>query len=224
ALSADRRARQQGTPGTGLFAGIDRIAVAGTVPVGQPAGKLYTLTVKAFDRNGQKVFGNFGVVYNVDDGNVFIAAQSFFRGTFSYSVPAGNYQVSALISNADASYAFVTAPQVEVRSNNTIVVLDARKTNPVGATVPDPTSAVLADLATIGATYHSSSPGRGELDGRMAVAPWQSGVGLALSRLAAPLTRTEYVFTPADARWLQMVVVNEQEFAGFTSGDWRALP
>src|SRR5206468_653575 len=80
------------------------------------------------------------------------------------------------------------------------------------------------DLATIGATYHSSSPGRGELEGRMAVAPWQSGVGLALSRLAAPLSRTEYVFTPSDARWLQMVVVNEQEFAGFTSGDWLAPP
>ena len=69
------------------------------------------------------------------------------------------------------------------------------------------------DLATIGATYHSSSPGRGELEGRMAVAPWQSGVGLALSRLAAPLTRTEFVFTPADARWLQMVVVDEQGMA-----------
>ena len=33
-----------------------------------------------------------------------------------------------------------------MRSNNTVVVLDARKTNPVGATVPDPTSAVLAEM------------------------------------------------------------------------------
>src|SRR6266436_5610657 len=74
ALSADRQARKQGTAGS-IFAGIDRIAVAGTParPV-PPIGKLYTLTVKAFDRNGQRVFGNFATIYNVDDAT-FLATQ-----------------------------------------------------------------------------------------------------------------------------------------------------
>src|SRR5712664_1255188 len=97
ALGADRQARKQGTAGS-IFAGIDRIAVAGTParPV-PPIGKLYTLTVKAFDRNGQKVFGNFATIYNVDDAT-FLATQAFFNGTLAYSVPAGNYQVTALIA------------------------------------------------------------------------------------------------------------------------------
>ncbi len=315
ALSAEKRARKQGNPGSGLFAGIDRIAVAGSapaatsgvmVPAGQPAGKLYTLTVKGFDQNGQKVWGNFGVVYNVDDGNTFLAAQSFFNGTFSYSVPAGNYQITALIGTAtsanETSFAFVTAPEVTVKSS-TVVVLEARKTSRVGVTVPDPTSAVIgemtlqrdpaqgpnftdsfttfgptplyvsptrpvtvgqqyfypyfrlgdaaggldryvydlqfeyiggipddlqptlgrADLATVAATYHSSSPGRGELDGRISLAPWQSSVGITLTRLAAPLTRTEYVLPQPDARWLQILVTDEQEFAGFATDNWRAV-
>jgi len=315
ALSAEARARKQGAAGSGLFAGIDRIAVAGTapaatpgalVPAGQPAGKLYTLTVKAFDRNGQKVFGNFGVVYNVDDGNTFLAAQSFFNGTLAYSVPAGNYQVTALVqttnSATDTSFAFVTAPEVTVKSS-TVVILEARKTSRVGAIVPDPTSPVIAemtlqrdpaqgpnfassftsfgptslyvsptrpvtvgqqyfypyfrlgdarggldryvydlqfeyigaipdslqpslrraDLATIDATYHSSSPGRGELDGRISLAPWQSSIGFSLTPLAAPLRRTEYVLPQPDARSLQVLVTDEQEFAGFATDNWRAL-
>jgi hypothetical protein len=273
------------------------------VPPGQPAGKLYTLTVKGFDRNGQKVFGNFGTVYNVDDGNTFLAAQAFFNGTFAYSVPAGNYQVTALIatesSTGEVSFAFVTAPEVTVKSSTT-VILEARKTSRVSVSVPDPTSPAIeamtlqrdpaqgpnftssftsfgptpmymsptrpvmvgqqyfypyfrlgdaagrldryvydlqlnyvggvpdnlapvlarADLATVQATYHSSSPGRGELDGRIALAPWQSGAGLTPTSLTAPLTRTEYVLPQPDTRWLQIVVANDQEFAGFASSHW----
>ena len=314
ALSADARARKQGAAGSGLFAGIDRIAVAGSttastgavVPPGQPAGKLYTLTVKAFDRNGQKVFGNFATIYNVDDGNTFLAAQAFFQGTLSYSVPAGNYQVTALIATLEnaggASFSFVTSPQVNVNSS-TNVILEARKTNRVGATVPDPTSPVIeemtlqrdpaqgpnfvnsftsfgptpmyvspapavtvgqhyfypyfrlgdaagaldryvydlqfeyigaipanvsptlrrADLATVDATYHSSSPGRSELDGRISLAPWQGGASFTPTPLTAPLRRTEYVLPQPDARWLQVVVENDQEFAGFSTDSWRAL-
>ena len=313
ALSADVRARKQGAPSS-LFAGIDRIAIAGSprsatagslAPAGQPAGKLYTLTVKGFDQNGQKVFGNFGTIYNVDDGNTFLAAQAFFNGTFSYSVPAGNYQVTALITTAtsptEASFAFVTSPQVTVKSSTT-VVLEARKTSRVGVTVPDPdepgdrrddpparpgagpnfvnsftsfgptpmyvspTQAVTVgqqyfypyfrlgdaagaldryvydvqleyigaipgtvsptlrrgDLATVDARYHSSTPGRGELDGRLALAPWQASAGFTPTRLAAPLTRTEYVLPLPDARWLQVLITNEQEFAGFATDNWRA--
>jgi Subtilase family len=313
ALAADKQARQQGTAG-GLFAGIDRIAMTGTpqaamsggiVPAGQPVGKLYTLTVKAFDQNGQKVFGNFGVVYNVDDGNTFLAAQAFFRGTLAYSVPAGHYQVTALITTAgstpaDTSWAFVTAPEVTVKSS-TVVVLEARKSSRVSAMVPDPTSPVTAmmtlqrdpaqgpnftstftsfgptpmyasptgpvtvgqqyfypyfrlgdaagnldrfvydlqfdyvgaipsalertlgrgDLATFVTTYHSSSPSRSEQDGWISLAPWQAVASLPTTALNAPLARTEYVLPQPDLRWLKVVVVDGNDFAGLMSDRWR---
>jgi uncharacterized membrane protein YgcG len=315
ALSAESQARKRGSPTTGLFAGIARVAVAGTATTAtpgslasaaQPAGKLYTLTVKAFDRDGQKVFGTFGVVYDVDDGNVFLAAQAFFDGTLSFSVPAGNYQVTALIgsgtSAADVSFAFVTAPQVNVKTS-TVVVLEARKTSRVGATVADPASPVIAemtlqrdpaqgpnftnsfttfgptplyvsptaavtvgqqyfypyfrlgdaagsldhfvydlhfeyigaipdrlvptlarsDLATVAATYHSSTPGRAQLDGRISLAPWQSGADFTPTPLVAPLSRTEYVLPQPDARFLQLVVADDQDFAGFTTDNLRTL-
>ncbi|HEY3543999.1 MAG TPA: S53 family peptidase [Gaiellaceae bacterium] len=292
--------------GTGVFAGVSRVALAGSVPPGQPAGQLYTLTVKGFDRNGQKAFGAFGVVYNVDDGNVFLAGQSFFNGTFSYSVPAGHYEITSLIATFDSagavSWTFMNAPEVTVRSNSTVVVLDARRATRVGVTVPDPTSPVVAnmtiqrdpatgpsfsttfttfgpdplyttstgpvavgqqyfypsyrlgdatgsidrylydlqfdyvgaipndlsptltraDLATVDATYHSSSPGRNELDMRFALAPWQASLAGVPTRLTAPTSRTEYVLPLADALWLQTVVADEQEFAGVTGDDWRA--
>jgi len=305
ALRADRAARKQATAGS-IFAGIDRIAVAGTParPV-PPIGKLYTLTVKAFDRNGQKVFGNFATIYNVDDAT-FLATQAFFNGTLAYSVPAGNYQVTALIAtpetNGDVSFSFVTSPQVAVNSK-TNVVLEARRTNRVNVTVPDPTRPVIADmtiqrdpakglnftnsftafgptpmyisatppvtvgqqyfypyfrlgdaagalnryvydlqfeyiggipanvsptlgradLVTVDATYHSSSPGRGQLDARISLAPWQTGAGFTPTPLTAPSTRTEYILPQPDARSLQIVVQNDQEFAGFATDNWRAL-
>ncbi|MFL6034866.1 MAG: S8 family serine peptidase [Gaiellaceae bacterium] len=315
ALAADWWAKRQGNPGKGLFAGIERIALAGAtpsatagslLPAGQPAGKLYTLTIKGFDRNGQKAFGNIGVVYNVDDGNTFIAGQSFFNGTFSYSVPAGTYQVSALITSGatpeDTSFTFTTAPEVTVRSNNAVVVLDARKSSRVDATVPDPTSPIVEqmtlqrdpaqgpnfsssftafgptamyatptravtvgqqyfyssfrlgdatggldrylydlqlnyvgaipndlsptlgrnDLATVDATYHSSTPARNELEWRLALAPWQSGAGGVPTRLTAPSARTEYVLPQPDTLWVQTVVADEQEFAGWSNGLWSA--
>jgi len=305
ALGRAWKAKEQGKPGSDLFSGVSRVALAGSVPPGQPAGQLYTLTVKGFDRNGQKAWGSVGVVYDVDDGNTFLAGQSFFDGTFSYSVPAGHYEITSIIATAersgDVSWTFLNAPEVTVRSNNTVVVLDARKAVPVGVTVPDPTSPVVAnmtiqrdpatgpnfqtqfttfgpdplytsptgpvavgqqyfypsyrlgdasgsldrylydlqfdyvgavpkdlwptltraDLATIDATYHSSSPGREELDTRMALASWQSGAAGVPTFLTAPTTRTEYVNPLPDARWLQAVIVDAQEFAGTMSEDWR---
>jgi hypothetical protein len=306
ALHADWRAKKESNGGADLFAGISRVALAGSVPPGQPAGQLYTLTVKGFDRNGQKAWGSLGVVYNVDDGNTFLAGQSFFNGTFSYSVPAGHYEITSLIATTEPSgaisWTFANAPEVTVRAGNTIAMLDARKASAVGVTVPRPTTAVVenmtiqrdpatgpnfatsfttfgpdplyttstgpvavgqqyfypsyrlgdasagldhyvydlqfdyvgaipadlwptlaaSDLATIDATYHSSSPGRNELDTRIALATWQSSVSGVPTRLTAPLTRTEYVSPLADGRWLQEVVADEQEFAGVMGDDWRA--
>jgi len=306
ALAADWDAKKkQQTSGGDLFAGVSRVAVSGSVPPGQPSGALYTLTVKGFDRNGQKVWGSLGVVYNVDDGNTFLAGQSFFNGTFSYSVPAGHYEITSLISTEEPSgaisWTFANAPEVTVRSNNTIVVLDARKASPVGVNVPDPAVPAVAsmtiqrdpatgpnfatsfstfgpeplyasstgpvsvgqqyfyptfrlgdatgsldktvydlqfdyvgavpanltptlgraDLATVDATYHSSSPGRKQLDMRFALAPWQSSLTGLPTELKAPSSRTEYINPLPEAAWLQTVVLDEQEFAGTMSDDWR---
>src|SRR5882672_9467459 len=287
ALRTDRGARKQGTAGS-IFAGIDRIALAGTPARPAPIGKLYTLTVKAFDRNGQKVFGNFATIYNVDDAT-FLATQAFFNGTLAYSVPAGNYQVTALIAtpetNGDVSFSFVTSPQVAV-NDKTNVVLEARRTNRVSVTVPDPTRPVIADMTiqrdpakglnftnsftAFGPTpmYISATPpvtvgqqyfypyfrlgdasgalnryvydlqfeyiggipsnvfptlGRGQLDARISLAPWQTGAGFTPTPLTAPSTRTEYILSQPDARSLQIVVQNDQEFAGFATDNWRAL-
>jgi len=306
ALARDWRAKKHQQGGSDLFAGVSRVALAGSVPPGQPAGQLYTLTVKGFDRNGQKAWGSVGVVYDVDDGNTFLAGQSFFDGTFSYSVPAGHYEITSLIATVDSSgvvsWTFMNAPEVTVRSNNTIVVLDARKATRVGVTVPDPASPVVAnmtiqrdpaagpsfstsfttfgpdplyttstgqvtvgrqyfypsyrlgdatggldryvydlqfdyvgavpddltptltraDLATIDATYHSSSPGRQEFDTRFALATWQASLSGVGTLLTAPLARTEYVNPLPDARWLQSVVANADDLSGSMSDDWRS--
>jgi hypothetical protein len=158
ALHDEWSARRQGRQGT-LFSGIDRIAVAGAAErpargvisqAGQPTGKLYTLTVRAFDRDGRKDWGDLGIVYNADDGDTFLAGQAFFDGTLSFSVPAGTYQVGALIYSGatadDASASFVTAPDVKVGSGTNVVILDARKASPVTATVPDPATPLIEQM------------------------------------------------------------------------------
>jgi hypothetical protein len=158
ALHDEWAARRQGLQGT-LFSGIDRIAVAGAAArpargvisqAGQPAGKLYTLTVRAFDRDGRKDWGDLGIVYNVDDGDTFLAGQAFFDGTLSFSVPAGIYQAAALIYSGatadDASASFVAAPEVRVGAGTNVVILDARKANPVTASVPGPATPLIEQM------------------------------------------------------------------------------
>jgi hypothetical protein len=158
ALHDEWSARRQGLTGT-LFSGIDRVAVAGAArrpapgvisSSGQPTGKLYTLTVRAFDRDGRKDWADLGIVYNIDDGDTFLAGQAFFDGTLSFSVPAGTYEVAALIEGAatpaDASASFVTAPEVKVGPGTNVVILDARKANPVTATVPDPATPLIEQM------------------------------------------------------------------------------
>jgi hypothetical protein len=156
ALDAEWLDAKKGVHG-GLFDGIERIALAGTgaepltsSPPGQPSGKLYTLTVKGFDRLGHKATGDLGDVMSVDDVNTFLASQSFFNGTFAYSVPAGTYMVAAYIATLEPDgtldWTLVTLPEVTVKSN-TVVVLDARKGNRIGAQVPDPTSQFEAVLS-----------------------------------------------------------------------------
>lgn len=295
-----------------LFDGIERIALAGSgtaplsapAPPGQPPGKLYTLTVKAFDRLGHKVTGDLGDVFDADDGNAFLAAQSFFNGTLSFSVPAGTYQIASYISTVrgqgDADFSLVTLPEATVRSN-TVVVLDARKANLVSASVPEPTSQVIAELnlqrnpargpsfttsfltqstpvyatptapvtqgslyfypylrlgdperaldrylydldlsyagaiprvldqtltadrfATVDVAYHSTVPGRRELESRLVAAPWMASISGILSELTAPLARTEHVLPQPDTAWLQQVVLDESSFSGVTNDVWRA--
>jgi hypothetical protein len=139
-----------------LFDGITRIAVAGTsatdgstVGASSAPGKLYTLTVKGFDRLGRKVTGSFAYVANVDNFGNFLADQSYYRGVLKFSVPAGDYQIASFITTAhpDGTYdiSLVTDPQVSV-SHDTVVVLDARKANRLSVATPDPASVVQGRL------------------------------------------------------------------------------
>ena len=41
--------------------------------------------------------------------------------------------------------------------------------------------------------------------------------------LTALLTRTEYVVPQPDACWVQILVQNDAEFAGFSQGNWQAF-
>ena len=78
----------------GLFAGIAKITRSGATaePSAQtpPPGKLFTVTVKAFDRRGHRVTGDAGVLSNADDTDLFLAGQAFYKGEFAFSVPAGH--------------------------------------------------------------------------------------------------------------------------------------
>ncbi len=115
----------------------------------KPAGKLYTVTINGLDRSGHKDSGDIGVVTNVDNTNRFIAGQTFFRGTFSFSVPRGSYSVQSFISTVDRkgtlSYTLATNPQFLVNRDVTIT-LDARDGTRFSATTPRPSSAVHGEL------------------------------------------------------------------------------
>jgi hypothetical protein len=150
--SSDKRA---GTRSGHLFDGIRDLRRAGPRPAQaaqtahQPPGKLYTLTVKAFDRLGRRDVGDLGTVMNADNVENFLAGQAFYSGELAFSVPAGAYSVAAYIStgyaNGSVDFTLATAPEVRV-SRDTVVVLDARKGRRMSATVPQPTSQVSAQL------------------------------------------------------------------------------
>ncbi|HEY3629713.1 MAG TPA: hypothetical protein VGL21_02395, partial [Jatrophihabitantaceae bacterium] len=143
ALLHDWSAGQRGH----LFDGVTRLARADASHPSQPAGRLYTLTVKAYDRRGRRVNASLGTVMNADNVDTFLAAQSFYQGTLAYSVPAGTYSIAAYIATgyADNSvdYTLASAPEVHV-GRDTTVVLDARQgrrfSADVGQTAPQLTA------------------------------------------------------------------------------------
>jgi hypothetical protein len=132
-----------------VFDGVRRLAEQGVQPAASPPGKLYTVTVKAFDRLGHRVNGSLGAVMNADNVENFLAAQAFFNGEFAFSVPAGAYSVSAYIGtgyrDGTADYTLAAAPEVNV-TRDTTVILDARKGTRFSASVARPTSQVNAEL------------------------------------------------------------------------------
>ena len=65
--------------------------------------------------------------------------------------------------------------------------------------------------------------GRGQLDGCTSLAPWLSGAAFTPTALTALLTRTEYILPQPDACWVQILVQNDAEFAGFSQGNWQAF-
>jgi hypothetical protein len=135
-----------------LFDGIARLALAGAAapPASQPTGKLYTLTIKAFDRTGRRANGDLVTVVSVDNPNSFLAGQTLFRGQLAYSVPAGTYSVASYLvtrhPDGTTDFSLITEPDVAV-SHDTVVVLDARMATRVDAHTPDPTTPVVAQLA-----------------------------------------------------------------------------
>ena len=68
-----------------LFAGITDLSRAGAPSQHNPPGKLYTLTVKAFDRRGRRATADLGAVMNADNVEDFLAAQGFYNGELAFS-------------------------------------------------------------------------------------------------------------------------------------------
>lgn len=132
-----------------LFNGITRIARADTSTPAPPPGKLFTVTVKAFDRLGHRDTGDLGVLSNADDTNTFLAGQAYYRGEFAFSVPAGHYSIASYITTVhpdnSLDFTLASAPQIDVMRDTT-VVLDARKGSRVDVTTPRPSRAVQEQL------------------------------------------------------------------------------
>jgi len=149
ALASDSRTlARTGEPGD-LFAGIRRVSPEGSSRPVPPEGALHTLTVVAFDRDGKRVNGDLGTVTSADDVEAFLAGQSFYRGTFSFSVPTGTYSLASYVGTTHADgtvdFTLVTDPEVRV-TRDTRVVLDARKAVPVRPTVPRAADQVIGEL------------------------------------------------------------------------------
>ncbi len=135
-----------------LFDGIAHISRAGAAAAATtatPTGALYTVTVKAFDRHGQRVEGDAGIMMNADNVDTYLAQQSFFRGNAAFSVPAGHYSISSYITTVypDNSVDFTLAalPEVNVTHDMT-VILDAHKGVPISVTAPQATTPVHEEL------------------------------------------------------------------------------
>jgi Subtilase family len=149
AIAAQWRADKSETVGNDMFAGVSKITVAGASAAGSPTGKLFTVTVKAFDRRGRRDIRDMGVVSNADDTDTFLAGQAYYHGEFAFSVPAGHYSVSSFIStpypNQSSDWTLATSPEVTVTHDMT-VILDARKGNRVAVSTPRPSTPVQEQL------------------------------------------------------------------------------
>lgn len=117
-------------------------------------GALHTLKVRGFDRRGQRVEGGAVVAFNVDDSDLYIADQSFFRGEAAFSVPAGHYELVSFIATAHPGggndFTLATNPEALV-TGPTTVVLDSRRAVPVVARTAEPTTQVFGSM-TLGRT------------------------------------------------------------------------
>jgi hypothetical protein len=149
AIAAQWRADKNGTVGSDMFAGISKIAPAGAADTNSPPGKLFTVTVKAFDRRGQRDTGDLGILSNADDTDLFLAGQTYYKGEFAFSVPAGHYSVSSFISTVypdnSVDFTLAVSPEVTVTKDMT-VILDARKANRVSVSTPRPATPVQEQL------------------------------------------------------------------------------
>jgi hypothetical protein len=144
ALARDWTAAKHGAAAGHLFDGVTPLHGKPT-----PTGKLYTLTVKAYDRLGNRASGDLGVVMNADNIDNFLAGQGFFNRQFAFSVPAGHYSITSYIGtgypDGSVDYTLAAAPEVTV-TRDTTVVLDARKGTRLGADVGTPAPQLTAQL------------------------------------------------------------------------------
>lgn len=148
ALAEQWLADKQGATSS-MFAGIARISKRSTAAASRPTGALFTVTVKAFDRRGQRVEADLALMMNADNVDTYLAGQSFFRGNVAFSVPAGHYSISSYIATVhpdnSVDFTLTALPEVNVTHDVTFI-LDARKGEPISVTTPQPATPVHASL------------------------------------------------------------------------------
>lgn len=148
ALATEWLAGKQGAT-SHLFTGITRISPASAAVASTPSGALFTVTVKAFDRRGQRSEFDLGVMMNADNVDLYLAQQAFFQGNAAFSVPAGHYSISSYIATVypdnTLDFTLTASPEVDV-THDTTVILDARKGEPISVKTPLVTAPVQAEL------------------------------------------------------------------------------
>ncbi|MFF4903181.1 S8 family serine peptidase [Streptomyces sp. NPDC001068] len=151
AVTADTRAGA--TDGT--FGGAVSAASAdGKVRVRTAVGverevEMYTLTLKHIDENGEPTGDAVADVQGVDSD--FHASYADEDGELAVRLPKGDYSLNDIIHPGYESpvHALLFQPRLRLDADTT-VTLDARQTQPVRATLPDPAATNIDALITVG--------------------------------------------------------------------------
>ncbi|HET7477219.1 MAG TPA: S53 family peptidase [Dermatophilaceae bacterium] len=140
--TADQRS---GTTGTGIFAGVVRVAATrAPAPSPGPAFPMHTLVIRALDLRGHKMADGFGLLMSVDDARKHFGFVFIERGEARVSVPTGFYGgdfiYAVLLPSGELVLREIVIPTYRVTGPGQVLTVDARAaTAQPRVTTPRPT-------------------------------------------------------------------------------------